>query len=157
MVHPQHKKSDQQLLNRLKLFRKVNVSAYPNINNKKNWIGLINSLSSANLNVLEVNITMGSMHLLGQNPANMHTSNVYDLIMELEGDLRSSFSDFLMSQNSVLELRVCSDDTDFRNVYLQLTSTNSFEIKGFQKNLLIIEDVTEKKEAELDALQMACC
>lgn len=157
MVHPQHKKSDQQLLNRLKLFRKVIVSAYPNINNKKNWIGLVNSLSSANLNVLEVNITMGSMHLLGQNPANMHTSNVYDLIMELEGDLRSSFSDFLMSQNSVLELRVCSDETDFRNVYLQLTSTNSFEIKGFQKNLLIIEDVTEKKEAELDALQMACC
>ncbi len=149
--------SDQQLLNRLKLFRKVNVSAYPNINNKKNWIGLVNSLSSANLNVLEVNITMGSMHLLGQNPANMHTSNVYDLIMELEGDLRSSFSDFLMSQNSVLELRVCSDETDFRNVYLLLTSTNSFEIKGFQKNLLIIEDVTEKKEAELDALQMACC
>ena len=149
--------SDQQLLNRLKLFRKVNVSAYPNINNKKNWIGLVNSLSSANLNVLEVNITMGSMHLLGQNPANMHTSNVYDLIMELEGDLRSSFSDFLVSQNTVLELRVCSDETDFRNVYLQLTSTNSFEIKGFQKNLLIIEDVTEKKEAELDALQMACC
>lgn len=133
------------------------MSANPNINNKKNWIGLVNSLSSANLNVLEVNITMGSMHLLGQNPSNMHTSNVYDLIMELEGDLRSSFSDFLVSQNTVLELQVCSDDTDFRNVYLQLTSTNSFEIKGFQKNLLIIEDVTEKKEAELDALQMACC
>lgn len=133
------------------------MSAFPNLNNKKNWIRLVNSLSSANLNVLEVNITMGSMHLLGQSPANMHTSNIYDLITELDGDLRSSFSDLLMSQNSVLELRICSDEYDFRDVYLQLTSTNAFEVKGFQKNLLVIEDVTEKKEAELDALQIACC
>lgn len=127
------------------------------LKNKKNWLKLAQRLSRDCANVLEINISIGIVTLLGREPGTQPDVNLYDLLMEIDAPVGKEFSDMLIETNRSISFILSSEDPEVDRRWLSFKTTRLFESRAGQKILMIVEDQSDQIEEELTSLIQANC
>ncbi len=113
-----------------------------NLHNKTNWLTLSKNLRKDCSNILDVDLSLGAVHLLGTAVGEEFSLNLYDLILELDQPLQSTFTSELTRTNKVFDFLVSSDDRAIPRHWLRLRTTYLRESRNSHKILAICDDRT---------------